>query len=372
MGTINNLTIAQYVLAVFWVLSEAMCAALAQEGEAPEQVVTVSNVATEQHGAFLRVTYDLETSDNQPAYVFSSFLGGAGETSMRHMQTVSGDVHADVVPGLGRWFVWNFLKDGLSGLIEGVQVRVQGGLHPGKERKIGDILFSWIPPGSFLMGRYPGEQDSDEHADPQHEVTFAQGFWMSKCEITQAQWQSIMGSNPASGSGVGENYPVYNVSWSDICEANGYLERLNTAYPGHNFRLPSEAEWEYAYRAGTTTRFYWGDDPQLTLMADYAWDLFSDRKPVGQKLPNAWWLYDMTGNVLECCEDGWHDNYADAPVDGSAWLNPYEYPVFRGLSASGRTGTGGFLSSIGITPPEGGLGFNGCEYIGFRLVCKPD
>ena len=295
------------------------------EGETPEQVVTVSNVVTEQQGAFLKVTYDLATSDEQPAYVFGSFSTDGGATFPKWMKTVTGDAGKEVAPGTGRWFVWNFSKDGVSGLIEQARVRVQGGLYPGRERVFGGITFCWIPPGSFLMGRYPGEQDGSISQDPQHEVTFAQGFWMSKYEITQGQWQAIMGSNPASEYGVGDNYPVYYVAWNDIRSTNGYLDKLNTAHPGHGFRLPSEAEWEYACRAGTTTRFYWGDDPGYTVIKDYAWHQDNNtpygNKPVGGKLPNAWGLHDMSGNVREWCEDDWHGNYNGAPGDGSAWVD---------------------------------------------------
>ena len=185
----------------------------------------------------------------------------------------------------------------------------------------------WIPPGTFLMGRYPGEQDSFDWQDPQHEVTIAYGFWMGKYPITQAQWEAVMGNNPSLFQGA--NRPVEWVSWNDIREEGGFLDRVNAAHPGHGvFRLPSEAEWEYAYRAGTTTRFYWGDDPDYTEIDDYAWytsnsDTGSGGQThdVGQKLPNAWGLHDMAGNVWEWCEDDWHSSYEGAPADGSAWVD---------------------------------------------------
>ncbi len=181
----------------------------------------------------------------------------------------------------------------------------------------------WIPPGSFMMGSPEDEQDRSDNEGPQHEVTFTSGFWMSKYEITQAQWLVIMGNNPARFN-KGENRPVEIVSWDDIRGSGGYLEQLNATHPGYNFRLPSEAEWEYAYRAGTTTRFYWGDDPDYTELEDYAW-FFNNSShsthDVGLKLPNAWGLHDMAGNVKEWCEDDWHDNYHGAPIDGSAWVD---------------------------------------------------
>ncbi len=180
----------------------------------------------------------------------------------------------------------------------------------------------WIPPGSFMMGSPDDEQDSFANEGPQHEVTFAEGFWMGKYPITQAQWQAVMGDNPSRF--IGANRPVERVTWDDIRMEGGFLDELNAILPGYNFRLPSEAEWEYAYRAGTTTRFYWGDDPDYTNIDNYAWyydNAGLESHDVGLKLPNPWGLYDMAGNVWEWCEDDWHINYIDAPDDGSPWTN---------------------------------------------------
>ena len=152
--------------------------------DAAAQVVTVSNVSVAPHGAFLKVTYDLATSDGAPTHVFASFSEDGGATFPKSVRTASGDINRDVSPGAGRWFAWDFSSDGVTGLVETGRVRVRGGLYPGMEREFGGIVFCWVPPGSFLMGRYPGEQGSDSDEDPQHEVTFAQGFWMSKYEVT--------------------------------------------------------------------------------------------------------------------------------------------------------------------------------------------
>ena len=198
-------------------------------------------------------------------------------------------------------------------------------LSPGTEREYAGIVFCWIPPGRFMMGSPDDEQARYDDEGPLHEVTIAEGSWMGKYPITQVQWQAIMGNNPSEFQG--ENRPVELVSWNDIREPGGYLEKLNEASPGYNFRLPSEAEWEYAYRAGTTTRFYWGDDPDYTEIDDYAWygnnfDTVNGKThDVGLKLPNAWGLYDMAGNLFEWCEDDMHNNYNGAPTDGSAWVD---------------------------------------------------
>lgn len=115
----------------------------------------------------------------------------------------------------------------------------------------------------------------------------------------------------------------------------------NTGQGSGTFRLPSEAQWEYACRAGTTTRCYWGDDPSYTQIGNYAWYAYnstSQTHPVGQKLPNAWGLYDMLGNVWEWCEDWYHSSYTGAPTDGSAWVSP---------TSSNRVARGGGRVSIG-------------------------
>jgi len=205
-----------------------------------------------------------------------------------------------------------------------------------------------IPAGSFQMGRYPGEQDSYSYEGPQHEVNIGHDFYMGKYEVTKAQWTAVMETAPWSGQSFvldDPNSPAIYVSWDDIKGTDGFIEKMNALGQG-TFRLPSEAEWEYSCRAETTTRFYWGDDPSYTMIGDYAWYRGNASYDVGEnyahvvglKLPNAWGLHDMSGNVWEWCQDYWHDSYdtnengvVDAPTDGSAWESPTSsYRVFRG------------------------------------------
>jgi formylglycine-generating enzyme required for sulfatase activity len=168
-----------------------------------------------------------------------------------------------------------------------------------------------LPAGKFTMG---SSESNDEK--PQHQVK-VNSFAIGKYPVTQAQYQAVMGTNPSHFKNNPQN-PVEQVSWND---AKAFCQKLSQI-TGKTYRLPTEAEWEYACRAGTTTRYYFGDnDNQL---GDYAWYEGNSNRtthPVGQKKPNGWGLYDMSGNVWEWCEDDWHNSYAGAPNDGSAWLD---------------------------------------------------
>jgi hypothetical protein len=169
--------------------------------------------------------------------------------------------------------------------------------------------FVLIPSGSFSMG------GSEESEKPVHTV-HVNSFRMSKYEITQSQWKSVMGSNPSRFKG--SNNPVEKVSWDDI---QGFIRKLNSQ-TGQRFRLPSEAEWEYAARAGTSSKWSWGNSESSA--GSYAWyrsNSGNKSHPVGQKQPNGYGLYDMHGNVWEWVQDCWNGSYSGAPTNGSAWLS---------------------------------------------------
>ena len=175
----------------------------------------------------------------------------------------------------------------------------------------GDIKLEMvkIPAGTFTMG-----SDENDDEKPKHQVKL-QEFYLGKYPVTQEQYQTIMGNNPSNFKDNPKN-PVEMVTWDNAQE---FCQKLREK-TGKKYRLPSEAEWEYACRAGTQTRYYFGDDEMK--LGEYAWygeNSDSKTHPVGEKKPNNWGLYDINGNVWEWCEDGWHKNYENAAKDGTAW-----------------------------------------------------
>lgn len=167
-----------------------------------------------------------------------------------------------------------------------------------------------ISPGAFTMGSPVSEEGRQSEEGPQHEVTITRPFYLSKYELTEEQWTSVMGKNLEPDF---RDYPVGFPSWD---EAQDFIARLNAAVGADLYRMPTEAEWEYACRAGATTAYSFGDDP--TRLDEYAWYVntkvsgFLSPQPVGKKLPNAWGLYDMHGNVWEWCQD-WYGPYPSGP-----------------------------------------------------------
>jgi len=189
-----------------------------------------------------------------------------------------------------------------------------------------------IPAGGFDMGG--GEEDNEM---PLHHVTISRSFAMGKTEITQGQWRAVMGNNPSHFSNSGDNFPVEKVSWDD---AQAFIQKLS-ARTGKKYRLPAEAEWEYACRAGA-----WDDYCGSNNVASVAWygafakpvGTSSNRtNPVARKQANAFGLYDMSGNVTEWVEDNFHENYNGAPTDGSVWAGSAKERVVRGGSWGNTT-----------------------------------
>ena len=205
----------------------------------------------------------------------------------------------------------------------------------GSTPKAGDVVTNsigmklvCIPAGEFVMGSPSNEKESAINEGPQHKVRISKGFWMGIYEVTQAQYQAVMGTNTSTFKG--DNLPVEEVSWNEAVE---FCKKLNQK-EGKTYRLPTEAEWEYACRAGSTTRFSFGDNDSG--FGDYAWytDNSGNRThPVGQKKPNAFGLYDMHGNVWEWCNDWCNESYySQSPEVDPQGPSSEETRVLRGGS----------------------------------------
>jgi formylglycine-generating enzyme required for sulfatase activity len=215
-----------------------------------------------------------------------------------------------------------------------------------------------IAGGSFLMGSPRDEEEHRDNESPQHRVTIAP-FWMGKYPVTRLQYHAVMGRSSAFQED-GMNHPVERVSWEN---AIAFCEKL-TQITKRTYRLPSEAEWEYACRAGTTTPFYCGQ----AITTDLANCDEGATTAVGSFPPNAFGLFDMHGNIWEWCADHWHPNYQGAPIDGSAWT--------VGGDTGSRILRGGFWGSLprycrSAVRYSDSIYFRSCIYInGFRICCS--
>ena len=224
-----------------------------------------------------------------------------------------------------------------------------------------------IPGGTFIMGSPKSEAKRGSNEGPQHQVTVP-SFYMGKYELTQVQYEAIIGTNPSNFKG--DNRPVERVSWNNAVE---FCKKLSQK-TGKKYRLPSEAEWEYACRAGTTTPFYFGEsitpdlvnyDGNHTYASAPKGKYRQQTTDVGTFPPNSFGLYDMHGNVWEWCQDEWHDNYIDAPKDSSVWTSQSDIiKVLRGGSWYNNP-----WNCRSAYRYYGSLGFNSNGF-GFRVVCS--
>ena len=225
--------------------------------------------------------------------------------------------------------------------------------------------FRWIAPGTFLMGS-PEDEPERYDDETQHPVTLTQGYWLADTACTQALWQAVMGKNPAYFKDDANN-PVEQVSWNDVQQ---FIDKLNGLIPNLNARLPTEAQWEYACRAGTTTPFSFGKNitpEQVNYNGEHPYaggkeGLYRGKTvPVKSLPPNPWGLYEMHGNVCEWCQDWYGDHPAEPRVDP---ISPSEgaYRVLRG--GSWTTYGGGDMRSAHRNKVEPNS-HNGL--VGFRL-----
>ena len=368
----------------------------AREDASDTRTVTVNarpavdsvSVPSGQQTGDIEITYDLSDSEGDICSIDVEYCGGSAGSDWTPA-TVAGAV-TGLTPGTGLTVTWNSAADEFKQHHADYRIRIRA--HDGflsgnwseptdmfevdnpvnfiiidtadnsltekytvpdidtnDEYKTVKIVLTRIETGSYDMGDETG--DGDSHELPVHTVTIAQHFYMGVFEITQRQWYEVAGTWPSWFSDDPDKRPVENITWN---ECSSFLTPLNTVIEAGEIRLPSEAEWEYACKAGTHTKYSYGDTPD----GDYMWyhdnsDTGNGRETheVGTKLPNPQGLYDMHGNVWEWCEDDYHTDYSGAPADGSAWTDDprSDARILRGaswhntrryLSSSSRYGSG--------------------------------
>lgn len=358
-------------LKILTAVSTLLCAtALAQTN--PPQITSL--IATQRAGTFfVDISYNLIDPDNQGAYILVECSSTGGSTYGVPIYSLTGDAGALVPPGNGKRIVWNAFNDWAGNYTTNARIRLVADASFKGVQQTTNIApttnLVWIPSGSFVMGYGPN-------------VYISRGFWMGKFEVTQGEYKAIMTNNPSAKTN-SLNLPVEQITWN---QAVLYCQRLNTREQaggrlpaGWSYRLPTEAEWEYACRAGTTTTYFFGNDSAANRLPFFAWHNFNSgdqTHDVGGRAPNRWGLYDMYGNVWEWCSDWFRSslpsgNVTDpqGPSSGSANNIPAPRVVRGGAYNNGNDA---------CRSPRREGGFNGFgdvgdqssiySIIGFRIV----
>jgi formylglycine-generating enzyme required for sulfatase activity len=275
----------------------------------------VSNVRAEQRAGTLAVdlTYDVADAGNGEMMVSVTVSVDGGKTSETLGSGLSGDVGGGVTPGTGKRAVWEAGVEWLGHRWTNVQFRVRA------VRFVPVIPMVWVAPGTFRMGSPAGEVDRRKDEGPATDVTLSQGFWLGKYEVRQREWVEVMGSNPSQFKG-DPDLPVETVSWG---EATEYCRKLTVRERAarklsqrYEYGLPTEAQWEYACRAGTKSATAHGErlsSSQGNFNGEYPYNggakgpYLNKTAKVGSYAPNGWGLHDMHGNVWEWCLDWYED-----------------------------------------------------------------
>ena len=320
----------------------------------PLKTPDVSNVIASQivGTKLLRINYNLSVGDGRACTVTIRWSTDNGETFDTTATAVTGAVGPGVAPGEKLEAIWDMGVDWDNKYTEDGRVEVianriapddHGGSSPGEDYDGGSGLeMIWVDPGTFLMGSLASEPNrrSDE---TQHEVTLTQGYWLGENEVTQALYEEVMGVNPSQFKG--PELPVENVSWDD---AIAFIQKLNQREldagrlpEGIGYSLPTEAQWEYACRAGTTTAYSFGASITSIDQANFKGSGLNKTTNVGSYPANAWGFHDLHGNVFEWTAD-WHGNYPAGTVSDPAGAETGSYRVYRG---GGWTTDGGNLRS---------------------------
>ncbi|MHB1045552.1 MAG: formylglycine-generating enzyme family protein [Thermoanaerobaculia bacterium] len=351
----------------------------------PLYAQTVTNVRAKQltdGTKRVEILYDLTgaAAEGATASVAVSSDGGATYAIAPSAGSLAGHVGAGVANGTNRRILWDpaaSVPVGTYGTNYQAAVTATNPSSGGQEITYTlpggvPLVLVRIPAGTFHMGAPESERASNSDERPVHTVTLTSDYYIGKYEVTQAQWQAVMGSNPSAITSCGGNCPVERVSWNDIRGANGFIAKLNQLLGTTNFRLPTEAEWEWAARAGTQTRFSFGDalggndECEANTAADpYVWwcgTAGNTTHAVGTKGENPYGLFDMHGNVWEWVED-WADFYPGTPQTDPTGPTSGLYRVIRG------GGEGNYLHYSRSASRTGyDLALGGNHVVGFRLA----
>jgi formylglycine-generating enzyme required for sulfatase activity len=362
MNQINKILLCGLLLCLFrkaagWLVTVAILMASVLVVEAADPVVSKVRVSQRPGTHKVDIRYDVADADGDALWIKVEVSDNGGASYMVPAAGFSGDIGFVIRPGSGKHIVWDAGVDWGGKYSANMRFRVTA------DDSLSETMV-WIRPGTFTMGS--GGRQIGEWETPETKVTISRGFFMSKYEVTQAQY-----------NGGDNNKPVEGVSWHDAvaycAKLTGKEKAAGRLLGGYEYRLPTEAEWEYACRAGTTTAFSFGNDESK--LDEYAW--YSSNSgwtthPVGQKKPNEWGLYDMHGNVWEWCQD-WFGNY----LPGGSVTDPQGPPTgsFGNFGVEYHVGRGGNWD----TPPRSCRSANrgrreaGQRYdsLGFRPVLAP-
>jgi formylglycine-generating enzyme required for sulfatase activity len=310
---------------------------------------------------FVDILYDLVDPDSTNIYVIAEFSANGGANYGLPIFSLSGDI-GPVRPGTDRHIVWNAWNDWAGNYTTNGRIRLtaddSNSALPEPPTNAPGPNLVWIPSGTFNMQRM----------NPPRNVYISRGFWMGRFEVTQGEYMALMTNNPSGHRG--DNLPVEGVRWIDAVQYCRWLTDRERA-AGHIdtnwvYRLPTEAEWEYACRAGTTSTFPYGEDPGFVRLQAYAWygaNSGGGTHPVGAKVPNQWGLFDMMGNVWEWCSDFW-GNLATGNFTDPTGPGYNDNKVIRGLGFNDGANTFAFYRGQGYIW-NGGYGYN---HLGFRVV----
>jgi formylglycine-generating enzyme required for sulfatase activity len=362
MNRINKTILCGLLLCLFrkaagWLTLVAILMASVLVVEAADPVVSKVRVAQRPGTHKVDIRYDVADADGDALWIKVEVSDDGGTTYAVPAAGFSGDNGFGIKPGSGKHIVWD------AGVDWGGKYSVNMRFRVTADDSLSETMV-WIAPGTFTMGS--NERHQQWREGPQTKVTISRGFGMSKYEVTQAQYKAVVGTNPSRSKG--DNKPVEQVSWNDAvsycAKLTGKQKAAGRLPVGYEYRLPTEAEWEYGCRAGTTTGFSFGDDESK--LGEYAWyrdNSGNTTHSVGEKKPNGWGLYDMHGNVWEWCQDRYGSKHPGGSVTDPQGPATGSQRVKRGAAWHSRAGycrsgsryddgyeAGGQSGSVGFRP----------------------